>query len=69
MEDEKVRKYTEWGIENHPGMSAPSHSDGICLNLSIWLDGGQVLEEGKLTRLNLQNSQKNLRNISRDIYK
>jgi len=27
--------------------SAASHSDGTCLNASVWLDGKQVLHEGK----------------------
>jgi len=47
VEDERVWGSTEWGIGNHPGMPAPSHSDGICLNSSVWLDGEQVLDEGK----------------------
>ena len=47
VEDERVWGCTEWGIGNHPGMPAPSHSDGICLNSSVWLDGEQVLEEGR----------------------
>ena len=47
VEDERVWGCTEWGIGNHPGMPAPSHSDGICLNSSVWLDGEQVLDEGR----------------------
>jgi leucyl aminopeptidase (aminopeptidase T) len=46
VEDERVWGATEWGIGNHPGMPAPSHSDGICLNSSIWLDGTQILDKG-----------------------
>jgi len=47
VEDERVWGCTEWGVGNHPGMPAPSHSDGICLNSSVWLDGEQVLDEGR----------------------
>jgi len=47
VEDERVWGCTEWGVGNHPGMPAPSHSDGICLNSSVWLDGEQVLDDGK----------------------
>jgi len=47
VEDERVWGCTEWGVGNHPGMPAPSHSDGICLNSSVWLDGEQILEEGR----------------------
>jgi leucyl aminopeptidase (aminopeptidase T) len=27
---------------------APSHTDGICLNTSAWLDGIQILDEGRV---------------------
>ncbi len=26
---------------------AASHTDGICLNASVWLDGKQILDKGK----------------------
>ena len=54
VEDERVWGCTEWGVGNigailiRPnGIPAPSHSDGICLNTSIWLDGKQIMEEGR----------------------
>jgi leucyl aminopeptidase (aminopeptidase T) len=47
VEDERVWGSSEWGIGNHPGMPAPSHSDGICLNSSVWMDGEQILDEGR----------------------
>ena len=30
------------------GIAAASHSDGIALNCSLWIDGVQVLDEGKV---------------------
>lgn len=56
VEDERVWGVTEWGIgyvspvDAPPeGQNAASHSDGICLNSSVWLDDVQVLDEGKVT--------------------
>jgi len=55
VEDERVWGCTEWGFGNvggiltsdiPEGLPAASHSDGICLNSSVWLDGLQVLDEG-----------------------
>jgi len=54
IEDERVWGSTEWGIgDQSPASkgkagSASSHGDGICLNSSVWLDGVQVMDEGKL---------------------
>jgi len=55
LEDERVWGCTEWGIGNvgailiePDGIPAPSHTDGICLNTSVWLDGEQILDEGKI---------------------
>ena len=55
VEDERIWGCTEWGIgfvsaEEAPpkGQNAISHSDGICLNTSIWLDGKQILKDGKI---------------------
>jgi len=57
VEDERVWGSTEWGIgyvgpdltwDGKP-ITAPSHTDGICLNTSVWLDGRQILDQGKLT--------------------
>lgn len=57
VEDERVWGCTEWGIGNigpqlvsdlEGGVPAPSHSDQICLNCSMWVDGVQILDEGKI---------------------
>ncbi|MBE3144777.1 MAG: aminopeptidase [Planctomycetes bacterium] len=55
IEDERVWGCTEWGIgyvspNDAPpeGIPAKSHCDGICLNSSVWLDGVQILEKGKV---------------------
>lgn len=54
VEDERVWGCVEWGIgyvspiDAPPvGQDAKSHCDGICLNASVWLDGVQVLDNGK----------------------
>jgi leucyl aminopeptidase (aminopeptidase T) len=57
-EDERVWGCTEWGLgyQREPtkgnftpshGYSPPSHTDGICLNASVWLDGVQIEQEGR----------------------
>lgn len=55
VEDERVWGCTEWGIGYVSPMDAPpvgqpavSHTDGICLNSSVWLDGVQLMDEGKI---------------------
>ena len=55
LEDERVWGCTEWGIgylspiDAPPnGIPAPSHTDGICLNSSVWLDDIQIMDEGKV---------------------
>lgn len=54
VEDERVWGCTEWGIgylgsllTGGKPIDAPSHSDGICLNTSVWLDGKQIWEQGR----------------------
>ena len=54
-EDERVWGCTEWGIgyvsptEAPPmGIPAKSHTDGICLNSSVWVDDRQILDCGKV---------------------
>lgn len=53
VEDERVWGVTEWGIGyvsptvgGPDGQAAKSHTDGICLNSSVWLDGKQMMHEG-----------------------
>jgi len=55
LEDERIWGGTEWGIGNigphllpPKGRSAASHSDGICLNSSVWLDTLQITDKGKV---------------------
>lgn len=55
LEDERVWGATEWGIGQigpsyipPEGIKAPSHTDGICLNSSIWLDGKPIMEQGRM---------------------
>jgi len=56
VEDERVWGATEWGIgavgpifsyQDEP-IYAPSHTDGICLNTSAWLDGKPLMENGQI---------------------
>jgi len=53
VEDERIWGATVWGIGNvgpiliPGGISGPSHSDGICLNSSVWLDNVQIMNTGK----------------------
>lgn len=60
VEDERIWGSTEWGLGYLPvadappeGINAASHSDGIVLNSSVWLDGVQVLDEGKVVHPDL----------------
>ena len=54
LEDERVWGATEWGLGHvgpiyvPGGIPGPSHSDGICLNSSVWLDGVQIMNNGQL---------------------
>ena len=54
LEDAKVWGATEWGFGNvrdtfvSGGIYGPSHSDGICLNSSVWLDGIQIMDKGQI---------------------
>ena len=54
-EDERVWGCTEWGIGYVSPLDAPpdgqdakSHTDGICLNSSVWINGRQIMDEGKI---------------------
>lgn len=55
VEDERVWGATEWGIGyvsptvgGPDGQAAVSHTDGLCMNSSVWLDGKQIMDEGKI---------------------
>jgi leucyl aminopeptidase (aminopeptidase T) len=66
LEDERVWGGTEWGVGNvgailvPGGISGPSHSDGICLNSSVWLDGVQIMDKGQLLDPELKELAKKL---------
>jgi leucyl aminopeptidase (aminopeptidase T) len=55
-EDERVWGSTEWGFGYQgpffkaKGINAISHVDGICLDSSVWLDGEQIMDQGKLVQ-------------------
>lgn len=61
LEDERIWGSTEWGMgymnsHNYPpdGIDAPSHTDGICLNSSVWLDDTQLLDKGSVVHPELK---------------
>jgi 2,5-dihydroxypyridine 5,6-dioxygenase len=61
LEDERIWGVTEWGlgylspVDAPPdGIQAPSHCDGLCLNSSVWLDGVQLLDTGKVVHPDLR---------------
>jgi leucyl aminopeptidase (aminopeptidase T) len=61
VEDERVWGATEWGIGNvgpmlapPKGIPAPSHSDGICLDTSVWLDGKLIMDKGVVVHKELK---------------
>ncbi len=67
LEDERVWGSTEWGLGNigscliePDGIPAASHTDGICLNTSAWLDGEMVLDEGRVVHPDLIGLSKKL---------
>ena len=53
-EDERIWGCTQWGFGYQAELfegtlgDAVTHGDGICLNSSVWLDGIQMLDEGKV---------------------
>jgi 2,5-dihydroxypyridine 5,6-dioxygenase len=54
VEDERVWGATEWGmgyvgpmLTGGKPIPAASHTDCICLNTSVWLDGEQIWDKGK----------------------
>jgi leucyl aminopeptidase (aminopeptidase T) len=67
LEDERVWGCTEWGIGNvgpmylpPNGKKAASHTDGICLNSSVWLDNMQLTDKGKIVHKELVGLSKKL---------
>jgi leucyl aminopeptidase (aminopeptidase T) len=67
LEDERVWASTEWGLgyvgpffAPPDGIPASSHTDGICLNSSVWLDGEQILDKGRFIHPELAKLAKKL---------
>ena len=66
LEDERVWGNTSWGIGDvgpflvPGGILGPSHSDGICLHSSVWLDGVQITHEGQVIDPELKDLAKKL---------
>ena len=61
VEDERVWGCTEWGIgyvsaiEAPPaGQSAVSHTDGICLNSTVYFDGKLIMKDGVIVDTELK---------------
>ena len=55
VEDERVWGSTEWGIGYVSNVDAPpcgqdavSHTDGICLKSTVWLDDVCIMKDGKI---------------------
>ena len=42
-------------------LPAASHTDGICLNTSVWLDGDQIWDRGKSVHPELAELERRLR--------
>jgi leucyl aminopeptidase (aminopeptidase T) len=59
VEDERIWGVTEWGFGHQGiqfkanGVPAVSHLDGICLSSSVWQDGEQVLDSGRIVHRDL----------------
>jgi len=67
LEDERVWGGTEWGLGNvgpmylpPHGKPAASHTDGICLNSSVWLDEVQLTDKGRIMHPKLVDLAKKL---------
>ena len=67
LEDERVWGGTEWGLGNvgpmylpPHGKPAASHTDGICLNSSVWLDEVQLTDKGRIMHPKLAELAKKL---------
>jgi len=62
LEDERVWGATEWGIgyvskglaPDIGGRKASSHTDGVCLNSTVWLDEKKALDNGRVVDPELQ---------------
>lgn len=65
-EDERIWGCTQWGFGYQAALfqgalgDAVTHGDGICLNSSVWLEGVQILAEGKVIEPKLAGLAKRL---------
>jgi leucyl aminopeptidase (aminopeptidase T) len=68
VEDERVWGSTEWGLgyvgpdltNDGKPITAASHTDGTCLNTSVWLDETPIFDKGKLVHQELAGLAKRL---------
>jgi leucyl aminopeptidase (aminopeptidase T) len=67
LQDQRVWGSTTWGIGNigagllpPDGVSAPSHSDSVSLNTTVYFDGKLVLQSGNFVSRELKDLQKAL---------
>jgi leucyl aminopeptidase (aminopeptidase T) len=67
LEDERFWGATEWGmgyvgaiLTGGEPIQAPSHTDGICCNTSVWLDGKQIWDQGRAVHPELAELAKKL---------
>jgi 2,5-dihydroxypyridine 5,6-dioxygenase len=67
LEDERIWGCVEWGL-GHQGSGfkgragpAKSHTDGICLNASVWFDGKEILKDGSFVHQDLRELERKLR--------
>ena len=67
LEDERIWGCVQWGL-GHQGSSfkgkagpAKSHTDGICLNASVWFDDREILLDGNFVHQDLRELEKKLK--------
>ncbi len=63
LEDERVWGCTEWGLGYRAPpdeIDAPSHTDGICLNSTVWLNDEKLLENGSVVHPELEGYKEKL---------
>jgi 2,5-dihydroxypyridine 5,6-dioxygenase len=64
--DMKAARCTERGFGHQgpaskaKGITAVSHADGICLKSSVWIDGQQIMDTGRLVHPELARFAKKL---------
>jgi len=70
LEDERVWGVVEWGLGSQSmtfkgklGL-ASSHTDGICMDPTVWADGDKVLDRGEYVHPELRELAKKLRRTS-----